>query len=119
MVKPGMNQVALIVCDLRKPRIRPDAIAPNSPRDNGVGVVIPRAIKPDWVSKSNVRQTICRAIAAGSPMLAGIYAHEFACRDRDSACRPGIGGRRRTRQPEIVAARVDDQAVRSVFRNQD
>ena len=26
--------------------MRPDAIAPNSPRDSGVGVVMPRAMKP-------------------------------------------------------------------------
>ena len=30
---------------------------PNSPRDMGVGVVSPRAIQPDTVSKSKVRQT--------------------------------------------------------------
>ena len=35
-------------------------MAPNSPRDSGVGVVMPRAMKPDWVSKSKVRQTIWR-----------------------------------------------------------
>ena len=39
-------------------------VAPNSPRDSGVGVVMPRAMKPDWVSKSKVRQTIWRGIAA-------------------------------------------------------
>ncbi len=33
---------------------------PNSPRDSGVGVVRPRAMKPDWVSKSKVRQTMWR-----------------------------------------------------------
>ena len=33
---------------------------PNSPRDSGVGVVMPRAMKPDWVSKSKVRQTMWR-----------------------------------------------------------
>jgi len=38
--------------------MRPDAMAPNSPRESEVGVVMPRAIKPDWVSKSKVKQTI-------------------------------------------------------------
>ncbi len=48
--------------------MRPDAIvAPNSPRDSGVGVVMPRAMKPDWVSKSKVRQTMWRGI----PVLVG------------------------------------------------
>ena len=36
---------------------------PNSPRDSGVGVVMPRAMKPDWVSKSKVRQTMWRGIS--------------------------------------------------------
>ena len=40
--------------------MRRDASAPNSPRESGVGVVMPRAMKPDCVSKSNVRQTIWR-----------------------------------------------------------
>ena len=35
-------------------------MTPNSPRDSGVGVVMPRAMKPDWVSKSKVRQTMWR-----------------------------------------------------------
>jgi hypothetical protein len=42
-----VNQVALMARSLRKSRMRPDAIAPNSPRDKGVGVVMPRAMKPD------------------------------------------------------------------------
>jgi hypothetical protein len=37
-------------------------MAPNSPRDNGVGVVMSRAMNPDWVSKSNVRQTMWRGM---------------------------------------------------------
>ena len=44
--------------------MRRDAIAPNSPRERGVGVVMPREIKPDWVSKSNVRQTMWRGMTA-------------------------------------------------------
>ena len=43
--------------------MRRDASAPNSPRDSGVGVVMPRAMKPDWVSKSKVRQTMWRGMA--------------------------------------------------------
>ena len=38
--------------------MRGEARAPNSPRDSGVGVVRPRAMKPDMVSKSKVRQTM-------------------------------------------------------------
>ena len=63
MVKPGVNQVALMPRSLRNFRMRPDAMAPNSPRDSGVGVVMPRAMKPDWVSKSKVRQTMWRGMA--------------------------------------------------------
>ena len=52
MVKPGMNQVARMARDLSMARIRGAATRPNSPRDSGVGVVMPRAMKADWVSKS-------------------------------------------------------------------
>src|SRR4051812_3918264 len=62
MVKPGVNQVALMPRSFRNVRMRPDAMAPNSPRDSGVGVVMPRAMKPDWVSKSKVRQTMWRGM---------------------------------------------------------
>src|SRR3954468_11799972 len=67
MVKPGVNQVALMPRSFRNFRMRPDAIAPNSPRDSGVGVVMPRAMKPDWVSKSKVRQTMWRGILKYCP----------------------------------------------------
>ena len=60
MVKPGTNQVARMPCDLSSARMRRAPISPNSPRDSGVGVVMPRAMKPDWVSKSKVRQTMWR-----------------------------------------------------------
>jgi hypothetical protein len=70
MVNPGMNQVALMAREARKSMIRRDASAPNSPRESGVGVVIPRAMKPDCVSKSNVRQTIWRAMALSLCSLA-------------------------------------------------
>jgi len=36
--------------------------APNSPRDMGVGDVMPRAMKPDIASKSKVIHTRCRAM---------------------------------------------------------
>jgi hypothetical protein len=58
MVKPGTHQVVAMSRDFRNASIRRDASAPNSPRDSGVGVVMPRAMKPDWVSKSKVRQTM-------------------------------------------------------------
>src|SRR5882724_12509378 len=60
MVKPGTNQVARRPEDLSKARIRRAPTRPNSPRESGVGVVMPRAMKPDWVSKSNVRHTMWR-----------------------------------------------------------
>src|SRR5258708_1797466 len=63
MVKPGVNQVERIPRDCRNARMRGDARAPNSPRDRAVGVVRPRAMKPDMVSKSKVRQTIWRGTA--------------------------------------------------------
>src|SRR5262249_58518831 len=74
-----MNQVALMARDFRKSRTRRAPIAPNSPRDSGVGVVIPCAIKPDWVSKSKVRQTMWR----------GIALHRY-----DLAFNSGVGGGR-------------------------
>src|SRR6478672_9857059 len=64
MVKPGTNQVAWMPHDFSKARMRRDASAPNSPRESGVGVVIPRAMKPDWVSKSKVKQTMWRGMAS-------------------------------------------------------
>src|SRR5258708_22556381 len=63
MVKPGVNQVDRIPRDCRNARMRDDARAPNSPRDRAVGVVRPRAMKPDMVSKSKVRQTMWRGTA--------------------------------------------------------
>ena len=62
MVKPGMNQVDLMPRAFSKLRMRPEAMAPNSPRDSGVGVTMSRAMKPDWVSKSKVRQTMWRGM---------------------------------------------------------
>ena len=58
MVKPGVNHVEAMPRDCRNARMREDARAPNSPRDSGVGVTRPRAMKPDMVSKSKVRQTM-------------------------------------------------------------
>jgi hypothetical protein len=42
-------------------------IAPNSPREMGSGVIIPREIQIDRASKSNERQTICFFIADPAP----------------------------------------------------
>jgi hypothetical protein len=47
MVKPGMNQVERIPRDLSRASMRRAPISPNSPRDSGVGVVMPRAMNPD------------------------------------------------------------------------
>ena len=63
MVKPGMNQVVLMPRSRISARMRLAPMSPNSPRDSGVGVVMPRAMKPDWVSKSKVRQTMWRGTA--------------------------------------------------------
>ena len=59
---PGMNHVALIPRDTRRSRIRRDAIAPNSPRDSGVGLVMPRR-----ASSADVEQ-----IHTALPRCAGI-----------------------------------------------
>ncbi|MNC90400.1 hypothetical protein D3C83_64920 [compost metagenome] len=52
-----------------KERMRGSAtFGPNSPRDMGVGDVMPRAIHPDIASKSKVRHAMCFAsFATGSP----------------------------------------------------
>jgi protein-tyrosine phosphatase len=44
--------------------MRGAATAPNSPRETGVGLVSPRAIIPEDVSKSKLRQTRCRDTSA-------------------------------------------------------
>src|SRR6185295_1339571 len=46
--------------------IRGTATAPNSPREIGVGLVRPRAMKPDMASKSKVMQTMCFLILQDS-----------------------------------------------------
>src|SRR5260221_2473840 len=61
-----MNQVAGMACFLSSARMRAAPITPNSPRDTGVGVVMPRAIQPDIASKSKLMQTMCFAIPDGS-----------------------------------------------------
>ena len=85
-------------------RIRRAPMSPNSPRDSGVGVVMPRAMKPDWVSKSKVRQTMWRGISIGdtnrqdwlyySRNPHGCHApasgHPVFTERRDVARRPGV-----------------------------
>src|SRR5579885_2268582 len=61
-----MNQVERMPWRSRSARMRGAATTPNSPREIGVGVVMPRAMKPEIASKSKVRQTICRGMAWGS-----------------------------------------------------
>jgi hypothetical protein len=46
--------------ELSRSSILFDATAPNSPLESALGVFSPRAIKPDMVSKSKVRQTMWR-----------------------------------------------------------
>src|SRR5690242_21900412 len=64
MVKPGVNHVLRRPRDLRNARMRRAPTSPNSPRESAVGVVMPRAMRPDWVSKSKVRHTMWRDTAA-------------------------------------------------------
>src|SRR2546427_10364678 len=54
-----MNQVEGMPCFLSSARTRAAPLTPNSPRDTGVGVVMPRAIQPEIASKSKLMQTIC------------------------------------------------------------
>src|SRR5713226_5174789 len=54
-------------CFLSSARMRPAPITPNSPRDTGVGVVMPRAIQPDIASKSKLMQTMCFATRSVGP----------------------------------------------------
>src|SRR6185295_16984948 len=80
--------------------MRGTATTPNSPREIGVGLTSPRAMKPDMASKSNVMQTRCRFSAmSGSscfPSLFGQYvrlAHQLrefrhlALHERSEFCR--------------------------------
>ena len=52
--EPGAAQLVF----LEQRRIRFAPTTPNSPREIGVGVVMPRAAQPDIASKSKVRQAI-------------------------------------------------------------
>ena len=58
MVNPGINYVDVMSYFFCKDTIRCAPIMPNSPRDIGVGVILPRAMWPDITSKSKVRHTI-------------------------------------------------------------
>ena len=53
----------------RQDALRPDE--PELPRESGVGLVMPRAMKPDWVSKSKVRQTMWRGTLLSPNMDTG------------------------------------------------
>src|SRR5712691_10460874 len=77
-----MNQVAGMPCFLSSARTRAAPITPNSPRDTGVGVVMPRAIQPDIASKSKVMQTMCFAITGVSiDARAAFFRHSRPPRD--------------------------------------
>src|SRR5206468_258051 len=65
-----MNQVAGMPNFFSSASTRAAPITPNSPRDTGVGVVMPRAIQPEIASKSNVMQTICLATCSLGPNAA-------------------------------------------------
>src|SRR5712691_565204 len=62
-----MNQVVGMPCSFSSARMRAAPITPNSPRDTGVGVVMPRAIQPEIASKSKVMQTMCFATRSVGP----------------------------------------------------
>src|SRR5712691_542918 len=83
-----MNQVAGMPRFLSSARMRAAPITPNSPRDTGVGVVMPRAIQPDMASKSNVMQTMCFAtrssLSAAGPTEHDRSIHAGAAFLRDS-----------------------------------
>src|SRR3954447_18648084 len=79
MVNPGMNQDARSPQAFNNERMRRAPMGPNSPRDSAVGVVIPRAMKPDCVSKSNVRQTMWR----GNAVLLMATGDDEAADDRN------------------------------------
>ena len=84
MVKPGTNHVALMLRDFSIARMRCAPVSPNSPRDIGVCEVMPRAMKPDCVSKSKVRQTIWRGIRMlrlSCPANAGHPVNTTFCED--------------------------------------
>ncbi len=59
MITPGTNQVLRMAYFSSSARIRSAPTMPNSPREIGVGVVMPRATQPAITSKSKVRQAIC------------------------------------------------------------
>src|SRR5216683_1086536 len=59
-----MNQVAGMPCFSNSARMRAAPITPNSPRDSGVGVVMPRAIQPESASKSKLMQAMCFAMGS-------------------------------------------------------
>src|SRR5258706_15218912 len=69
-------------CSFSSARMRAAPITPNSPRDTGVGVVMPRAIQPDIASKSKLMQTMCFAITGASiDARAAFLRHALPPRD--------------------------------------
>src|SRR5258706_5958167 len=64
MVWPGMNQVLWIDCSASSRTSRSVPTIPKSPREIIVGEVMSRAIAPEVLSRSKVRQTKCCAINA-------------------------------------------------------
>ena len=121
--------------------MRRDAVTPNSPRDSSVGVVMPRAMKPDWCSKSKVRQTIWRgtwitcvapgcgiasyydgqerpwrsstsASSSTAPRGASVRRNIWPTRWRRSAPRAACRVRRRPRRAAPAAGRARPRAAR-------
>src|SRR5579885_3893197 len=115
MLWPGMNQVASIPWRRSSSRIRAVPTMPKSPREIMVGVVSSRAIAPEALSRSKVRQTKCWAMALSS---SGGDMGDGAFRGVEDMDRAGAGACRqqRPRLDRAVARRAqgDDGAVRQM-----
>src|SRR5216683_3674558 len=100
-----MNQVAGMPRFLSSARMRAAPITPNSPRETGVGVVMPRAIQPDMASKSKVMQTMCFATRS-SLSAVGPTEHGRSIRARAAFLRP---------RPSLLVVPGDNAPHRSQF----
>src|SRR5881396_3091342 len=81
-----MNQVEGMPCFLSSARMRTAPITPNSPRDTGVGVVMPRAIQPEIASKSKLMQTMCAMRSIGADTALADQLSPFLYLAREVRC---------------------------------
>src|SRR5580698_4625916 len=111
MVWPGMNQVAGIANLASSCNSRSVPTIPKSPREIIVGVVVPREMATEVLSRSKVRQTKCRGMArlpvpsSLAPQPAQGQTDQADQRDQ----RPGPLDDRR-RQIELLGQRQQNQA---------